>query len=102
MTEDCDHTDANIFPGADEICDEIDHDCDGDVDEDAADAQPFYVDGDTYGDPPLERAHKSNRPLLSALLCAASTASDTWWCLLNRRAPDFDPPPMLPFPRSDL
>jgi hypothetical protein len=49
---DCDDTDADVFPSADETCNEIDDDCDGDVDEDdALDASTWYedADGDTYG-----------------------------------------------------
>jgi hypothetical protein len=48
--EDCDDGDPAIHPGADEVCDEVDNDCDGEVDEDV-DA-PWYpdLDGDGYGD----------------------------------------------------
>ena len=51
--EDCDDHDDEIFPGADEVCDEEDNDCDGDTDEDALDATVYYYDGDDdgYGDP---------------------------------------------------
>ncbi len=47
---DCVDTDATIFPGNPEICDELDNDCDTEVDEGVL--LPFYrdVDGDTYGD----------------------------------------------------
>ena len=51
--DDCDDGDAAVHPGAEEICDEIDNDCDGDTDEaDATDAATWYLDsdGDQYGD----------------------------------------------------
>ena len=50
---DCDDGDASVNPGADERCDGVDDDCDGDVDEDSAvDAPTWYADtdGDGYGD----------------------------------------------------
>jgi hypothetical protein len=49
---DCDDTDADIFPGATEVCDGADQDCDGSVDEEAADALTSWADadGDGYGD----------------------------------------------------
>jgi hypothetical protein len=52
-SSDCDDDAAAIFPGADEHCNGVDDDCDGDVDEDdAVDASTFYADadGDGYGD----------------------------------------------------
>jgi hypothetical protein len=51
---DCDDTDPAIHPGATEVCDGIDNDCDGDVDELGAEGgSPFYADddGDGFGDP---------------------------------------------------
>jgi hypothetical protein len=51
---DCDDNDAAQYPGADEVCNGEDDDCDGDVDEDdAIDVLTWYadVDGDGYGDP---------------------------------------------------
>ena len=50
---DCDDGDATIFPGAAEVCNDLDDDCDGAVDDDTAvDASWYYadVDGDGYGD----------------------------------------------------
>jgi hypothetical protein len=50
---DCDDGASTTYPGADEYCDEVDNDCDGDVDEDdALDAYTWSADsdGDGYGD----------------------------------------------------
>jgi hypothetical protein len=49
---DCDDGNPDIRPDADEICNGIDDDCDGDVDEEAVDAGTWYTDGDGdgYGD----------------------------------------------------
>jgi predicted outer membrane repeat protein len=51
---DCDDADATAFPGAVEVCDGVDHDCDGASDEPtSSDASTWYddSDGDGYGDP---------------------------------------------------
>ena len=50
-TSDCDDSDAAIYPGADEVCDGSDNDCDGETDEDAAtDAITWYIDADGDGE----------------------------------------------------
>ena len=54
---DCDDSNPAIFPGADEHCNALDDDCDGEVDEDdAVDASTWYADGDGdgHGDPGVE------------------------------------------------
>lgn len=46
---DCDDYDPNVNPGALEICDGIDNDCNGMVDDNAIDAQIWYQDADSDG-----------------------------------------------------
>ena len=49
---DCSDDDASIYPGAEDYCDGVDRDCDGEVDEaDSVDAVLFYsdADGDGFG-----------------------------------------------------
>jgi len=46
---DCDDTDATIHDGAEELCDGVDNDCDGETDEGLADASTWYADGDRDG-----------------------------------------------------
>jgi len=46
---DCDDGDPDVNPGADEICDQVDNDCDGTVDQGASDATEYYADLDLDG-----------------------------------------------------
>ena len=49
--EDCDDGVASTYPGAPEICDGVDNDCDDTIDNNAMDARTWFVDsdGDTFG-----------------------------------------------------
>lgn len=49
---DCDDGNAEVNPGAIEVCDDVDNDCDGDVDGGSVDASTWFedADGDGYGD----------------------------------------------------
>jgi len=52
LSTDCDDGNGDVFPGADEHCDGVDNDCDGDLDEEAVDGVQVYADNDSdgYGD----------------------------------------------------
>lgn len=47
--DDCDDADITVFPGASERCNGADDDCDGQIDEQAADAGSWWPDGDGDG-----------------------------------------------------
>ena len=51
--DDCDDENAEVHPGATEVCNGLDDDCDGDVDGGAIAAPTWYADADAdgFGDP---------------------------------------------------
>ena len=49
--EDCDDNDASVFPGATEVCDGVDNNCENGVDEGVASTWYTDEDGDGFGNP---------------------------------------------------
>jgi len=47
--DDCDDMSGAVHPGATEVCNSLDDDCDGDADSDAVDMTTWWVDGDGDG-----------------------------------------------------
>ncbi len=47
--DDCDDEDATVHTGATEVCNGVDDDCDGNMDNDAVDAHTWYADHDEDG-----------------------------------------------------
>ncbi|MES2642272.1 MAG: MopE-related protein [Myxococcota bacterium] len=47
--DDCDDANAEVSPGAPEVCNDRDDDCDAEIDEDATDASTWFEDGDDDG-----------------------------------------------------
>jgi len=48
-SSDCDDSDPAVHPGADELCDDVDQDCDGRVDEEPLDGSTWFADTDADG-----------------------------------------------------
>ncbi len=49
--DDCDDDESTVYPGADEVCDGLDNDCNGIIDDEMASTYYRDADGDGYGDP---------------------------------------------------
>ena len=45
-SSDCDDGDFTTYPGADELCDDVDHDCDGKLIENAVNGRTWFIDDD--------------------------------------------------------
>ncbi|MBT3218347.1 MAG: hypothetical protein HN348_04595, partial [Proteobacteria bacterium] len=50
---DCNDTNGDIHPGAAELCDGVDNDCNGQIDDNVVDPNPWHldIDGDGFGNP---------------------------------------------------
>ena len=51
--QDCNDSDSAIYPGAEELCDGVDNDCNGEADEGVTTTYFADIDGDGFGDPDL-------------------------------------------------
>jgi len=67
---DCDDHNPAIHPGATEICDEMDNDCDGETDEGVTETRYRDEDGDGYGDPELSAIVCHDDPPVEGVLVA--------------------------------
>ena len=74
---DCDDTDPTIFPGATEVCDGVDNNCDGEVDEGVTETFHADTDGDGFGNPdaPLEACEQPSGFVADSSDCDDSTAA---------------------------
>ncbi len=73
---DCDDADATVFPGASELCNSTDDDCDGSIDNDPVDGAVWYPDEDSdgYGD---DASAQSTCGSTAGLLTTGGDCDDT-------------------------
>ena len=88
---DCDDTNADLSPGATEVCDEIDNDCDGDIDDadssvDLETGSVFYADADGDGFGSMTEVAACVLP--EGAVAAGCAAAEDRPCRLERRPPD--------------
>lgn len=67
-TLDCNDQNVQIYPGATEVCNELDDDCNGDIDSEVLETYYADADGDSFGDP--------NTPVLACNIEAGIVADD--------------------------
>ncbi len=89
-TDDCDDSNASVFPGAAELCDGLDEDCDGDPDNDSCGIWTLRDGSDTWEAWPLSAsgaAHAPGSPIEEAVAIEATgrvwvLTRSTWHVLL--------------------
>ena len=65
---DCDDADASVHPGAEEACNGVDDDCDGEIDEGVRTTFFLDADGDGHGDAVAMQAYIDQLPVAAFLV----------------------------------